>query len=970
MFPYTPIEPLKLVNGFLVAAILMNSEQGLAQAIKADNTLGTSVQSLSPVDFKITGGQVSGPNLFHSFQQFSIPTRGRAMFDLSGNPDISTIFGRVTGPTVSNLDGILGATNHNGRISVFLMNPNGIVFGPNARLNIFGSFLATTASSIQFRDGLKFDAKAETPVPLLSINLPIGLQFGSSPGPIVNQAPLRVAPGLGTFIGLIGSGVTVDGGRLISYEGHVEVGSVGPGSWVGLNQGKANYANVTNFQDVTLTNVAILDTGGTGPGSMQLQGRQITIEGYSQVLSTTWGAGVRDAQIVLRGSESILIKDADGDRSLQTLVGTQIAPNSIGNASNIIVETPLLDIQGGAQIRASNFGRGQGSNIALRVGQLRAIGESDDTSYISGIANRSERGATGPAGTTTIEAQTVTLQDGAQIRTSTFGGGRGGDLFLTAQNLTLSGRSKDPSTITGITASSKVNSTARGGDIYVVVDQLKILDSSGIRTATEGKGDSGDIHITAKDILMASPPTSPYRGWGDISYIGASTQSSQPGAGKGGNITIVTQGFTLQDGANVLSESYGPGAGGGINVTADRMAASGFYIDGDPSPGQFSAFYPAGFSTATYGSGAGGDIRLNAKQIQFSKGAEAISATFGSGNAGNIFVVSDQINLTGQWTDPRIKEEYLNLKSGFIAGSNGSGNAGTIEIVTRTLNLSDFAGISIGSYDQGNSGNLKINADRIKLDTGSIINSDLFFGTQGNINLNAKIIELRNGSSITTNSEFNANGGNIQLNSDVLIGLGNSDIAANAFQGRGGTIDINAFSVLGLQYRDRLTPDNDITASSQVGLNGTVNLNILKLDPTRGLNSLATNLVDSSLQISNTCKPDTQRSKFIITGHGGIAENPIDHIIRMNPWSDIRPPAETSPISDSPMVSSTLPNTTPTRINPAIERPLIEATALSFTRNANGLPEFELTGPQPNVLSGSLSGSVATCGTETRSPKI
>ncbi len=950
----------------------MNSGQAVAQAIKADNTLGTNVQSLNPLDFSITGGKTSGANLFHSFQQFSIPSTGRATFDLSGTTGITSVFSRVTGNTSSNLDGILAATNHSGRISLFLMNPNGIVFGPNARLNINGSFLATTASSIQFRDGLQFEASASPTVPLLSVNVPIGLQFGATPGPIVNQAQLEVAPGLGTSIGLIGSGVTVDGGQLISYEGHVEVGSVGAGSFIGLSQGngnydpmtgsfvnlnrlKANYDRVTDFQDIKLTNAALLDTSGTGPGSMQLQGRQITIDGYSRVLSQTWGAGVRDAAMILRASDRILIKDADGDRSLQTIVGTQIAPESKGNAPTIIVETPILDIQGGAQIQAKNFGAGQGSNINLRVGQLRAIGESADTSYISGIANRSERGATGPAGTTTIEAQTVTLQDGAQIRTSTFGGGRGGDLFLTAQTLTLSGRSQDLSVITGITASSKSNSTARGGDIYVVVDQLKILDSSGIRTTSEGKGDSGDIYITANDILMASPPTAPYRGWNDISYIGASTRGNKPGAGKGGNITIVTQNFNLEDGASVLSESYGPGIGGHINVTADRITASGSYVDGDPTSQDFSGFNPAGFSTATYRSGQGGDIRLNAKQIQFSKGAEALSATFGSGNAGNIFVSSEMIDLTGQWTDPRITEPYLNLKSGFIAGSGASGNAGNIEILTQTLNLSDTAIISIGSDKTGDSGNLTIKADRINLNTGSMIDSDLLFGNQGNINLSAKVIELRQGSSITTNSGSNATGGNIKLNSDLLIGLENSDISANAFQGRGGTIDITASTVLGLRYRDRLTPDNDITASSQIGLNGTVSLNSLNLDPTRGINSLPTNLVDSSLQISNSCNPQAQSSRFIITGQGGVAENPIDHIVRMNPWGDIRPPKTTT---------SLITENNP--VNPGVKTPLVEATALRMTQNTNGLPELELTGPQPKAL----SGAVATCGSETRSPKI
>ncbi len=941
---------LNLTTGLLATTVWLNAELASAQAIKADNTLGTVVQTSSPVDFKITGGQASGSNLFHSFQQFSIPTTGSAVFDLSGKSNITSIFNRVTGPNSSNLDGLLRTMNHSNPVNVFLMNPNGIVFGPGALLNIRGSFVATTASAMTFGDGRMFEAMP-IGVPLLSVSVPIGLQVGSRAGTIVNQARLRVLPG--QSIALVGSGVTVDGGRLTAAGGRIELGSVGVGSLVGLQNGKANYLGVTNFQDLTVTNAARIDTSGEGAGSIQLQGRQVKIEGYSRVQSYTLGNGLNpEAAIVLRASEKIQVKDSDGDQGVQTRVRADIAANAAGNGAKIILEAPLLEILDGAQVRASNYGKGQGGNITIRANQVRAIGESKDVdvSYVSGISNRSEEDATGAAGTTTIEAQSIEIRDGAQIRASTYGGGRGGNLGIKAQTLTVAGRSKGD-WLTGITASSKDTATARGGDITIEVDQLQILDGASIRTASEGKGDSGDIKITAQDILLASPETVPYRDWSDISYIGASAEAYDrlTATGNGGNITINTQTLTMRDGTNLLSETYGMGAGGSIRVTADRISADGSYVFETGRPTYPIGNYAGGFLATAYGSGKGGNVTLQVRQLQLTGGSEVLSTTFRNGAAGSIKVTAQSIELAGKVKDPRVPQDAINIRSGFLAASVGAGNAGMIDITTDDLVLRDQAVLSLGGYGLGPAGELTIKADRLKLDTGAMINADVLAGNQGNIDISARLIELRRGSSITTNARSNANGGKIRLNADFIVGLENSDIAANAFNGRGGTIDINAMSVYGLQYRDRLTPENDITASSKAGLNGTVIINSLNIDPTNGLSGLVATLADSSNQVTDRCETQA-KSKFIITGRGGIAQNPIDRLRAVNPWNDLRPagaePAAIGPVGDLQVT------------NPA--NPLVEATALRATTNALGVPELELTAleltaSQPRVLRGDVT---------------
>ena len=133
------------------------SVQGSMAQVIPDGTVGTTGSLTTPID----GGTRVGNNLFHSFSQFSIPTGGSAIFN---NPTtIQTIFSRVTGNTRSSIDGLIQAT---GNANLFLMNPNGIVFGPNAKLNIGGSFLGTTANSIKFVDGVSFSANDITTNPL------------------------------------------------------------------------------------------------------------------------------------------------------------------------------------------------------------------------------------------------------------------------------------------------------------------------------------------------------------------------------------------------------------------------------------------------------------------------------------------------------------------------------------------------------------------------------------------------------------------------------------------------------------------------------------------------------------------------------------------------------------------------------------------------------------------------------------
>jgi filamentous hemagglutinin family protein len=148
--------------------------------IVPDRTLGAESSQVIPnvnnlpVEV-INGGAIRGANLFHSFEEFNI-AQGRRAFFFSPSPTIQNILARITGRNPSQILGILG-TFGNSNPNLFLINPNGLIFGPNARLSIGGSFIASTASNVVFADGTLFQATPSQPSPLLTISVPIGLQL-------------------------------------------------------------------------------------------------------------------------------------------------------------------------------------------------------------------------------------------------------------------------------------------------------------------------------------------------------------------------------------------------------------------------------------------------------------------------------------------------------------------------------------------------------------------------------------------------------------------------------------------------------------------------------------------------------------------------------------------------------------------------------------------------------------------------
>ncbi|OLT63572.1 hypothetical protein BJP37_29995 [Moorena bouillonii PNG] len=212
---------LGLVGFLEVSSLcLLLASPTLAQIIP-DSTLGDENSQVTPnqtirgaVADLIEGGAIRDSNLFHSFLEFNVGNGQRVYF---ANPDgITNILTRVTG---SNLSQILGTLGVNGSANLFLLNPNGIGFGANSRLDVAGSFVASTADSAVFDNGFNFSASDPNAPPLLTINIPTGLQYGSNPGS-VNVIGATLGIDTGQTMALLGGEVNLNGAT-------VEV----PGKW-------------------------------------------------------------------------------------------------------------------------------------------------------------------------------------------------------------------------------------------------------------------------------------------------------------------------------------------------------------------------------------------------------------------------------------------------------------------------------------------------------------------------------------------------------------------------------------------------------------------------------------------------------------------------------------------------------------------------------------------------------------------
>ncbi|BAY09029.1 two-partner secretion domain-containing protein [Calothrix sp. NIES-2098] len=664
-----------LTTGFFTSGI---SSPTLAQ-VTSDGSTNTSVNAIGN-DFSILNGINKGSNLFHSFSNFSVPTGGSATFDLTNTPNITTIFSRVTGGNISRIDGLIQTLNSNNPVSLFLMNPNGIVFGQNASLNISGSFVGTTANSIKFADGTEFSAVNASEPPLLTMSVPIGLQMGQNSGGISlqgsghnmtagffapadrSQNPIGLQVGTGNSLTLIGSGVNFSGGAIATNGGgHLEVGSVSAGS-IGLNstgQGwVGDYSAVSQFNDIHLARQSLLDASGSN-GSIQIQGQNISLSEGSIAIIQNLGTQTSGGMTV-RATGSLSLTGNTSDGQSGSLL--QLDNFGTGQTGDLSIFAAQLSVQNGGQIIAQTFTPAPGSNLNVDVtGDIDIEGgASGNPRTFSLIAVRTWNSGNG--GNMTVSAKNLRLLDGGALGALTvLGSGQAGTVRVTAaDSIEIAGN--NPITLAPSNLTSGTLSSGNGNNVYINTSRLVVRDGGLLGSNTFSTGSASSVTINASQSVEVKG-----RGAGSIvpsriastaEILDRATQAAfvlpPIPSGNAGSLTINTPSLRVTDEAIVSVKNDGTGKAGDLQINANSIVLN-----------------QQGNITASTASGNGGNVRLNLQDYLLMRHDSVISATSaGTGNGGNLSITSPVI---------------VGLENSDIIANAIQGRGGNINITTQGI---------------------------------------------------------------------------------------------------------------------------------------------------------------------------------------------------------------------------------------------------------------------------------------------
>ncbi len=578
------------------------------------------------------------------------------------------------------------------------------------------------------------------------------------------------------------------------------------------------------------------------------------------------------------------------------IVSGSASPFPIGKGGDINIKASSVSVTDGARIIAATIGAADGGNIKVNADLLevsRAASGGILSPELSVIIARiasfpgglyAINTGIGDGGNINLETGQLKAEDIGQISAYTFGLGNGGDLTVKAKSIELLGGSSD-SNPGGLFA--QTFEAGNAGDVTVDTENLTIRNGGIVSASSiKGSGNGGTLILNASDF---------------IEIIGTNSNGTFPsavgnlarGSGNAGPITINTRRLILRDGGAIGTATFAQGNGGDLTINASESVE----LSGKAAIGPISS----ALSVETYylppDAGDAGRLIVNTKRLSLANGAYISASTFGSGLGGNI-----EINATESIELKSTPNDFV--PSGLYAQGFGTGNAGNLKVNTGELTLRDGARITVATgtvakdlrFDSssfllggdlnvefsdiatGNAGSMEISANSIILDNQSSLIAKTISGEGGNISLNARDLILLRRESLISAEAFGGkgDGGNIIIDPPFVIGSENSDIVADAFGGNGGNINITANSIIGLQFRPFRTTLNDITASSQFGLQGNVVINTPEVDPSSGLVELPNELVDVQGLVDPTCKADIaeNQSQFVVTGRGGLPAKP------------------------------------------------------------------------------------------------
>lgn len=714
-------------QSYLLSLLILICSSTHAEIV-TDGTVGQIIELQAP-NYQITQslGQRVGPNLFHSFEQFTIGTGETATF--LGSSTIKNVISRVTGHSASTIDGTLKNTIPNA--DTYLINPNGIMFGPDAQLDVQGSFYASTADTLTLQDGGEFNARYPENT-LLSV-APVesfGFLTEQTESISLTDSQLLIPPK--ETLALVGGHLTLDNAKLVTPEGQIYLTSVNGKGNVNLNARN----QVTAYSDITAKNGTLITTSGKGAGKIDVRANTLALK-QSRIRADALKEGQK-------GHVHIQVNHLDMEGN----------PNGRLNQEKVVFDTVISSATisegdgGDIYIEALDSIILKNATIFANSGQLEIIHETGETK-VNGKVETSGR-----AGNITVNTQHLHL-DNASIESNAFDEGQGGNIVLN-----VSGKTELNNSYLAVNAFESTSSQAnRVGEISLTTSDLK-LRATVLSSTTSGEGKGGNV------TLYVNGPI-----WLDHSAISVDANTRNPSAarpppedssltpppappgGDAGHIYIQANTVTLTNRSNISSNASGSSQGGQITIYATKAITL-------QNPEKSDVIENPKLSQARFGiqaislskqenGGHAGEIWLETPDLTLSEEADINTSSLGGGDAGHIHLIVDKLIMKGE--------------TKIISSNSGSGNAGDIV--------------------------LKAGA-RIRLQE-SQLTTEAKLAQGGNIFLTIGEAAILEGSQITTSVQGGSgDGGDITLQTPEFFVLNCGQIKAQAYQGNGGNIYI------------------------------------------------------------------------------------------------------------------------------------------------------------------------------------
>ncbi|MGB3650849.1 MAG: hypothetical protein WBA41_06515, partial [Rivularia sp. (in: cyanobacteria)] len=339
--------------------------------------------------------------------------------------------------------------------------------------------------------------------------------------------------------------------------------------------------------------------------------------------------------------------------------------------------------------------------------------------------------------------------------------------------------------------------------VSITTGSLEVLNGAVVDATTFGKGNAGNVDITANDLVKIDGETNQGKNSGAFSQVLFNA------VGKAGGVSITTGSLEVTNGAEVAASTFGNGNAGSVEIRATDLVK----FDGESRNRSDSGAYSRVNSEAE---GDAGGVSITTGSLEVLNGALLSASTFGKGNAGTVEITAnDLVKFDGEGNDRFPSGAYSRVNSG------AEGSEGGVLITTGSLEVLNGAVVDATTLGKGNGGNLTVNTDTLQLKNDGIIvarsrsdsgiagnieikvknnfnadNGQVITSSErtsgGNIDITGKNIILRNDSDIsTTLDSTQGSGGNITLNANAIVALEDSDILAFAAEGRGGNIIFN-----------------------------------------------------------------------------------------------------------------------------------------------------------------------------------